>query len=224
MKKVTLKNNKKFERSELKKPESIDDILELRALKESLTDVGITGYKEVTNLNDISFGHFILLEKILALEIDDIDTKVGMCAQYILRPLDEGLLDNTDAEKERIHKERIESEGIGSIYGAFNRFLEVRHEYLFKTFNGVIYGTLSDDDDDDEEDEEEGTQIDSGQSAREFHTKKFFWNTMIDTVAGGDIFKYDDAVNLPMSTVMPFLAQKKSLQIVENLEYKANRR
>lgn len=223
MKTVTLKNNKDFERikTDLPRPESIDDILDYRRLGESLKDNGIENFETIDDLNDISFGHFIILEKILALEIDDYEKKIEIIAPYILRPLGEAKLDNEDAEKENIHTDEVMNEPIGNVMGAFNRFLELRKTYLFKTYNGVIYGILDEDDDDDEE---EGTDVGTGQSAREFHTKKFFWNTMIDTVAGGDIFRYSDVVDLPMSTVMPYLAQKKSLQIVENLEHKARQR
>ena len=71
---------------------------------------------------------------------------------------------------------------------------------------------------------QEGTHVDSSQSAREFHTKLFFWNTMISSVANGNIFDFERAVELPMYVVMPYLAEKRSMQIVDNLEAKANRR
>ena len=205
---------------EPKKPETIEDVLANRVIKESLKDNGITNFKEITNINNISFGHFILLEKILALDIEN-DEKVRSLAPIMLRPLNEEQLNNEDRVKEDEHKEFVLKEPIGNVYGAFDRFMDVRHKYLFKTYNGVIYGTL-DEDDDDEENEEEGTHTDSSQSAREFHTKKFFWSSLINKVADGDIFKHNQVVDLMMFVVMPFLAEKRSLEIVEYLEHKAS--
>jgi len=221
MNRITLGNQKELEslRDSSKKVNSIDDILLRKVLEDSLHDNGIENFKEITNLNNISFGHFILIEKILALDKLPPDERVAMLSPIILRPLEELKLDNEDAIKESAHKDCVFDENIGNIYGAFNRFLEVRRIYLYKTYNGVIYETL--DEDDDEDEEEEGTSVGSGTSARAFHTKKFFWNTMISDVAGNDIFKFSEVVELMMYVVMPFLAEKRSLQIVEYLEAKA---
>jgi len=156
----------------------------------------------------------------LGAENMELDDKIEMISPIILRPLNEVKLDNENKEEEKKHQDAIYNIGIGSIYGAFNRFMELRKTYLYKTYNGVIYGTLDEDKDDDEE---EGTNVGSTQSAREFHAKKFFWNSMISIVANGDIFKFDKAVDLMMYVVMPFFAEKRSLEIIENLEAKQNR-
>jgi hypothetical protein len=224
MERITLKNHKDLDdlKKDFKEPESIAEILEYRAVKSSVMDNGISKFKEITDLNKISFGHFILIEKILDLAIDS-DAKVKMVSPIILRPLGEPKLDNEDRIKEQNHVDNVEDENVGNIYGAFNRFMEIRKTFLYKTYNGVIYGTL-DEDDEDDDDEEEGTSTNSGSSARAFHTKKFFWQEMIDSVANGDIFKHSQVVELMMYVVMPHLAQKRSLGIVEYLEHKANNR
>jgi hypothetical protein len=221
MKKITLRNQKELEslREDSLKVSSIDELLLRKVLEDSLHDNGIENFKEITNLNNISFGHFILIEKILSVENLSPDERVAMLSPIILRPLDELKIDNEDAVKENAHKESVFDENIGNIYGAFNRFMEVRKTYLYKTYNGVIYETL--DEDEDDEEEKEGTNVGSSTSARAFHTKKFFWNSMISDVAGNDIFKFSEAVELMMYVVMPFLAEKRSLQIVEYLEAKA---
>ncbi len=221
MKRITLRNQKELEslRSSSKEVNSIDELLLRKVLEDSLQDNGIENFKEITNLNNISFGHFILIEKILAIEKLSPDERVTMLSPIILRPLDELKIDNEDAIKEDKHKESVLDENIGNVYGAFNRFLEIRKTYLYKTYNGVIYETL--DEDEEEEEEKEGTNVGSSTSARAFHTKKFFWNSMISDVAGNDIFKFSEVVELMMYVVMPFLAEKRSLQIVEYLEAKA---
>jgi hypothetical protein len=221
MKKITLRNQKELEslRDDSMKVNSIDELLLRKVLEDSLHDNGIENFKEITNLNNISFGHFILIEKILSVENLSPDERVAMLSPIILRPLNELKIDNEDAVKEGEHKESVLDENIGNIYGAFNRFMEVRKIYLYKTYNGVIYETL--DEDEDDEEEKEGTNVGSSTSARAFHTKKFFWNSMISDVAGNDIFKFSEAVELMMYVVMPFLAEKRSLQIVEYLEAKA---
>jgi len=221
MKKITLRNQKELEslRDDSMKVNSIDELLLRKVLEDSLQDNGIENFKEITNLNNISFGHFILIEKILSVENLSPDERVAMLSPIILRPLNELKIDNEDAVKEGEHKESVLDENIGNIYGAFNRFMEVRKIYLYKTYNGVIYETL--DEDDDDEEEKEGTNVGSSTSARAFHTKKFFWNSMISDVAGNDIFKFSEVVELMMYVVMPFLAEKRSLQIVEYLEAKA---
>jgi len=217
MDKITIGNYE--EGFEPEQPESIDDILALRSIKKSLSDSGISNFKEITDINKISFGHFIVIEKILGLELGD-NEKVKMISPIILRPLNEEQLDNEDKIKEDAHTEDVMGEPVGNVYGAFDRYMKIRKEYLFKTYNGVIYGTL--DEDEEDEEEEEGTNTNSGQSAREFHTKKFFWNSLIDKVAKGDIFKYNEVVDLMMFVVMPYLAEKRSLEIVEYLEHKAS--
>ena len=221
MKKITLRNQKELEslRDDSMKVNSIDELLLRKVLEDSLHDNGIENFKEITNLNNISFGHFILIEKILSVENLSPDERVAMLSPIILRPLNELKIDNEDAVKEAEHKESVLDENIGNIYGAFNRFMEVRKIYLYKTYNGVIYETL--DEDEDDEEEKEGTNVGSSTSARAFHTKKFFWNSMISDVAGNDIFKFSEVVELMMYVVMPFLAEKRSLQIVEYLEAKA---
>ena len=221
MKRITLRNQKELEslRSESKEVNSINELLLRKALEDSLHDNGIENFKEITNLNNISFGHFILIEKILAVEKLSPDERVTMLSPVILRPLGELKIDNEDAVAEAKHKDAVLDENIGNIYGAFNRFMELRKTYLYKTYNGVIYETL--DEEEEEEEEKEGTNVGSSTSARAFHTKRFFWNTMISDVANGDIFKFNEVVELMMYVVMPFLAERRSLQIVEYLEAKA---
>tara|TARA_R110000796_G_scaffold175882_2_gene292828 strand:+ start:1119 stop:1793 length:675 start_codon:yes stop_codon:yes gene_type:complete len=221
MKRITLGNQKELDslRNESKEVNSIDELLLRKVLEDSLQDNGVENFKEITNLNNISFGHFILIEKILAIEKLSPDERVAMISPIILRPLNELKIDNEDAVKESAHKDAVFDENIGNIYGAFNRFMEIRKTYLYKTYNGVIYETL--DDEEEDEEEKEGTSVGSSTSARAFHTKKFFWNSMISDVAGDDIFKFSEAVELMMYVVMPFLAEKRSLQIVEYLEAKA---
>jgi hypothetical protein len=144
-----------------------------------------------------------------------------MIAPIMLRPLNEVQLSNDNKEEELKHKENVFNEPLGNIAGAFKRLLNIRATYLYKTYNGVIYAT-QDDDEDKEEDKEEGTNINSSMSARAFHSKKFFWQTMISDVANGNIFDFDKVVELMMYTVMPYLAEKRSLEIVEYLEHKAS--
>lgn len=218
--KITLKNQNELAAISQKKAESFSELMELKATQASLIDTGIKDFKEITNLNNISFGHFILIEKILTVDGIDLDKRIELLAPVILRPLTEDKLDNSDAEKENAHKERVYNESLGNISGAVKRFLDLRRTYLFKTYNGVIYATL---DEEDEDEEEDSISIDSSQTAREFHTKKFFWNSMISVIANGDIFKFGDAVELMMYVVMPFLAEKRSLEIVERLEAKARK-
>jgi len=226
MERITLKNFKELDsiKEEHVRPNSIEDVLKDRLIRESIKDNGITNFKEISDMNKISFGHFILLEKILSHESLDTDARVKMASPIILRPLNELKLDNENLVKEKEHVDKVLDENIGNIFGAFNRYMELRKEYLYKTYNGVIYATIDADDDenDDKEDEEEGTNTNSSQSARDFHTKKFFWNSMISDVANGDIFRFDDVVELMMFIVMPYLAEKRSLGIVEYLEHKAN--
>tara|TARA_B110000285_G_scaffold188251_1_gene214353 strand:+ start:456 stop:1130 length:675 start_codon:yes stop_codon:yes gene_type:complete len=221
MKRITLRNQKELEslKNDSSRVNSIDELLLRKVLEDSLQDNGIDNFKEITNLNNISFGHFILIEKILSVEKLSPDERVAMISPIILRPLNELKIDNEDAIKENEHKESVLDENIGNVYGAFNRFMEIRKTYLYKTYNGVIYETL--DEEEEEEKEKEGTNVGSSTSARAFHTKKFFWNTMISDVAGNDIFKFSEVVELMMYVVMPFLAEKRSLQIVEYLEAKA---
>lgn len=205
------------------KPSTLEELISQKSIKDSLEDKGISKFKEITDIQKISFGHFIVMEKILGAESLDFESKIKMIAPFMLRPLNEVKLDNGNEEKESKHVESVLDENIGNVYGAFKRFMDLRSTYLYKTYNGVIYASIDDDSDDDSDKEEEGTNINSGTSARDFHSKKFFWQSMISKVTNGDIFKISRAVELMMYEVMPFLAEKRSLEIVEYLEYKASK-
>lgn len=220
--KVTLKNLNDFDIKQVSaKVETYEDVLEIKTLKTSLTDSGLPeDFKEVSNINDISFGHFIIIEKILELDIDQ-EAKLRHVSPYLIRPSKEKQLDNEDQEVEQKHIEAVESLDIGIIYGVFNRYLPIRKEYLFKSYNGVIYATYDPDEQNDDDDEDDDS--DKTVTAREFHTKKFFWYSLIGSVCNDDIFKRADAVELKMYEVMPFLAEKRSLQIIENLEARDRR-
>lgn len=219
---ITLREQDKIKdlENDYKKPTTLDELIEHNITKKSLNDNGITRFKEVLDIHQISFGHFIIIEKILGAESLGYEDKIKMVAPFILRPLSEDVLDNEDLIKENKHKESVLDEPIGNVYAAFKRFTDLRATYLYKTYNGVIYAAADDDKDDDKE--EEGTSINSGISARAFHSKKFFWQSMISDVANGVIFDFEKAIELRMYTVMPFLAEKRSLEIVEYLEHKAS--
>lgn len=222
---INLKNINEFDTEKLSgKANNFLEAFELSETKTSFKDGGVGDFTEVTDINKISFGHFIIIEQILSLELSEED-KLRKVLPYLVRPFLEDLLDNEDEEKEEDHKEEVEQMAIGSVYGVFNRFIAIRNEYLFKTYNGVIYGTLTEDEDDGTEDNEEDTdtQTSSALSSREFYNKKFFWYNLIGAVANDDIFRRQAAVELPMYEVMPFLAEKRNKAIVENLEAKSRR-
>ena len=219
--KITLLNKELIDSIDDTKLETREDVENYKSALESLNDLGIgESFKEIKDINKISFGHFILIEKILELDIE-IDNKLKMLMPILIRPANEYKLDNDNEAKEKAHEKKVINIGIGSIYGSFNRFMKLRDEYLYKTYNGVIYAPKKDEEDEDEEDEE-GTNINSSQSARSFHIKRFFWQSLISKVANNDIFRFNDTVELMMFTVMPYLAEKRSLEIVENLEFKAS--
>ena len=221
--KITLNNIADLDSLIVDKPKTFKETYSNGEIRNSFKDSGVQGFKEITDISKISFGHFIVIEKILQIEADE-NEKMKMIAQYILRPEGEAMLDNDDAEKEAKHASKVLELPIGSVYAAFTRFIEKRNQYLFKDFNGVIYGTLDADDEiKDDDDDKDSKSTDSSVSAREFYNKKFFWYNLIGTVAGGDIFKRQLPIELPMYEVMPFLAEKRNLAIVENLEAKARR-
>jgi len=80
MKRITLRNQKELEslKNDSSRVNSIDELLLRKVLEESLQDNGIDNFKEITNLNNISFGHFILIEKILSVEKLSPDERVAM--------------------------------------------------------------------------------------------------------------------------------------------------
>lgn len=220
--KITLKDIEEFDISVLDKvPSSLEEAYAQVEMKTSLVDTGVPeGLKEVTDYNKISLGHFIILEKLLSMQISG-EAKIKLMMPYIVRPDDEKKLDNDDEDKEKKHKDSIYDINLGAAYGIFNRFMQKRHQYLFKDYNGVIYATQSDEDDDEADDEDDGTSVDGGQSAREFHNQKFYWYNLVGTICNDDIFRRQDAIELMMYEVMPFLAEKRSLAIVEQLEAKS---
>jgi len=186
-----------------------------RDVRESFSAIELpTGLKIVSDLHSISLGHLQILEQIIGKQgMDDFD-KLKLLAQFAIRPSDEGdLLNNADKEKEAAHLKLINTAKIGAIFKAIDGYKQAREYYLYKRFNGVLYQPKR-------EDDEEPIEVDMNNTAaiaRAAHEKKFFWHKINMEIAG-DIFHLQDALNLPLSKVMPILAEKRSEANVARLE------
>ena len=174
-------------------------------------------FKSIKDFNHISFGHFIMLEKIITAGLDE-QIMLQQIMPLVLRPATEDLLDNEDLEKEKEHTKKILDLPIGVIMNEFLTYSKLRVKYVFNDYNGVIYATIDKDKKDEPEEDEDETSSNSGDTAREDYNKRFFWYNLIGTVANDDIFKRPTAINLPMYEVMPFLAEKRYKEIIERLE------
>lgn len=181
-----------------------------------------TSLKIISDMGSISFGHFIITEKILTHEKMEHPEKFKMILPYLLRPIKEEYLDNSDQKKEDAHVSNVLNIDIGVCNKVFEDYLALRDGYLYKTFNGVIYAP-KEEEETEEDKEDEDINEGGGQSARAFHYKKFFWIDLIMLIANGDVFREQEVVELPMHRVMVHFAKKRSLEIVETLEAKARR-
>jgi len=222
---VTLNNYDTIE-EELMALSKIELFKAKRSIEASISNSKIpTSLKQITDIGKMSFGHFIVMEKIITSDQLSNKEMVKMLAPFVLRPKDEETLDNSDVKKEKIHVSNVLNLDIGVINKAHADYIDLRDKYLYSTYNGVIYAPKKTEEELKEEEEEskQNINVDGSQSARDFHNKKFFWTDLIMFLADGDIFKEQEVVELPMHRVMIHFARKRSLDIIESLEAKARR-
>lgn len=181
--------------------------------------------KEISNIDSISWGHFVTIETYLTLGLDEVQL-LKTVVPYLLRPKSEDILDNEDEEKEARHVAYVNSLDIGIVLAIFDRYISLRKQYLFKRYNGVIYKAIDESrNQQDKEENEEPTHSANGvQSAEEMYSKKFFWHNLTMYIANGNLFDYQKALDMKMALVMVHLAEKKMKEIIEDLHFKANRK
>ena len=219
-KSINLMNYKQFDVNDrLEKSNDNEEIQGLTSLLGCYSSGELpSGLKSIDNMHNISFGHFVIIEKLITRNVEE-QQMLQSLMPYLLRPSEEGFLDNEDLDAEAMHSQTVLNVNIGVIQEQFIKFNELRTKYLFKDYNGVIYATIEKETDEkDEDDSDEETNVDSSDTARGDYNKRFFWYNLIGSVCDGDIFRRSDALNLPMYEVMPFFAEKRYKEIIERLE------
>ena len=214
---INLSNYEAYTKNELVEEDNkIKEVFRKRDIKESFNDTKLPkGLKTIRDLHHISLGHLQIIEGIIASDSLDNIARLKLMAQFVIRPEDEGnILNNADKEKEDIHLKLLFEANIGSIFEAVTAYNTLRGDYLYKRFNGVLYKAKRDE----EVVDDDSSSNNSAQIARAAHEKKFFWYKINMMVAGESIFNVQKALNLPLSKVMPMLAEKRSEAIVANLE------
>jgi len=176
--------------------------------------------KPITNIRKISFGHFQLLEKIITSGLE-YNKLLKIIAPYILRPVNEYILDNENEKTEKEHVEKVNNLDIGIVINAFEIYLKTRDTFLYKDYNGVIYAAKEKEEDKIEEDDDVVTTTDTSETARSLYEKKFFWHNLTKFIAG-DFWHEQEALDSLMGKVIIYLAEDRNRQIVENLEHKAS--
>jgi len=170
------------------------------------------GLKGIESIDNISFGHFKVLEKILSADIDK-NKKNRLIAKYVIRPEKEKLLDNSDKANENFHEKKIDELPVGVVLKAVNDFLEVRDTYLNKRFRGVIYEAPRDNDDEDDE-EIDDKDLKRSVIMRRNHEKQFFWHKLTKIVMNGFNVDYETAENIFMSNAIYEIAEQRSEDMI----------
>jgi hypothetical protein len=214
--KITLSNYEDYREGKIEEPDStILLTLQKRDIRNSFKKTELPKeFKHIEDIHNISLGHFQIIEQIISSETIDENKKLKLLAQFVIRPADEDLLNNADKDKENVHLKLLSDLEMGIIFNAITKYYELRDIYLYKRFNGVLYAAKSDN----EEEKTEAPSSNSAQIARAAHEKKFFWHKINMNIAGGSVFDVQKALNLPMSKVMPILAEQRSEAMVVELE------
>lgn len=175
----------------------------------------VKGYKRYEKVLDLTFGQFLSIETMLS-SATDFKSKMLHILSCILRPKDEVIFDNEDAVREDEHNKRLLQEPFYKLIAPLNNFLEDRDTFHFESFKDVFYDSDSGKEavgDDEQEDE----------APKDYSfERKWYWVQILDMLSGEDAHKWDDSLNMKMSTAAPFIAYRVSKAKKEWAE--ANRR
>jgi hypothetical protein len=161
-------------------------------------------YNVFTDILKMSLTQFILLEYAIKANFDE-----ARVASICIRPKDEIEFDNTDQQKEEEHISNLYEEDAATIQFVIKSLMHNREYNLLTKFEGVIYNKI-------EESEEDEEQDDEPQEVDTFN-ERWFWYSIVRTLANEDLQKFDFVYSMKMSDVLIELAYRTQLnQRIEN--------
>lgn len=94
--------------------------------------------KTDTTYDDITFGQLIVIEQALMSNLSPAERILKALAAFY-RPVGENIYNNEDNALERSNEALFDGITAGSALLLFDKMQELREEFFFKRFNGVIY-------------------------------------------------------------------------------------
>ena len=184
-----------------------------------LGDNEIPSSKKVyTDVNSLVLGQFIMLEQIITGKTKLPDHLIDLeIAKLIIRPKEDAVFDNEEPIKESDNQEDILNSDVRRIYYVLNTYIENRNKILFEDFAGVFY-EVSEEDEEDESDDSSSDML---------FNQQWYWYSIVRTLSGEDIHKYEQTYMLPMRTVLPemsYLAQKNKIESANQRQQEAMRK
>lgn len=184
-----------------------------------LGDNEIPSSKKVyTDVNSLVLGQFIMLEQIITGKTKLPDHLIDLeIAKLIIRPKEDSVFDNEEPKKESDNQEDILESDVRRIYYVLNTYIENRNKILFEDFAGVFY-EVSEEDEEDESDDNGSDML---------FNQQWYWYSIVRTLSGEDIHKYEQTYMLPMRTVLPemsYLAQKNKIESATQRQQAAMRK
>lgn len=174
------------------------------------------GYRYYKSILDLSFGQFLSVETMLCSSATH-EAKMLHLLTTILRPEGEVLFDNGDEVGEDKHKLEILKIPFWSLTKLLSDFLENRHKFHFIEYKDVFYDSETEQVNvDDEEDDKEG----GSERSLDFE-RKWYWVSILDTLADSNALNWESSLNLGMTTAAPFIAYRVSKAKREWVEAKA---
>ena len=184
-----------------------------------LGDNEIPSSKKVyTDVNSLVLGQFIMLEQIITGKTKLPDHLIDLeIAKLIIRPKEDAVFDNEEPIKESDNQEDILNSDVRRIYYVLNTYIENRNKILFEDFAGVFY-EVSEENEEDESDDSSSDML---------FNQQWYWYSIVRTLSGEDIHRYEQTYMLPMRTVLPemsYLAQKNKIESANQRQQEAMRK
>ena len=184
-----------------------------------LGDNEIPSSKKVYNdVNSLVLGQFIMLEQIITGKTKLPDHLIDLeIAKLIIRPKEDAVFDNEEPRKESNNQEDILESDVRRIYYVLNTYIENRNKILFEDFAGVFY-EVSEENEEDESDDSSSDML---------FNQQWYWYSIVRTLSGEDIHRYEQTYMLPMRTVLPemsYLAQKNKIESANQRQQEAMRK
>ena len=154
-------------------------------------------YNVYTDILNMSLTQFILLEYAIKADFNE-----SLIAKTIIRPKDEPEFDNTDQDKEEELISSIYEEDAIAVSYIIKSMMNSRDYVLFTKFEGVIYNRYELEEG--EEEEEEPEEPDP-------FTERWFWYSIVRTLANEDLQKFQYVYDMRMSDVLVELAYRVQL-------------
>lgn len=175
---------------------NIDDIVDptLRAVDVSSMH---ERYNVYTDILKMSLSQFITLEYSLDNTVNEEEI-----ASIIIRPKVEKEFDNTNQDVEESHLAQLLEEEAVSVLFIIKSMMHNRDFNLFTKFEGVLYSRIEPIEGEEDEPQEEQDEF----------TKRWFWYSIVRTLANEDLQNFQFVYDMKMSDVLVELAYRVQLQ------------